>query len=225
MTGEELLKVKYNGKLHAHYDAATFQVLAALISGFTRVPVTKAAADFKSHHNNQAVKCSIKAQEGYVYFVETGLMFLPKPVHHIRYEDIAMVVFSRVSTAASRTFDMRVTYRNTVTPPVQFAGLDREEFSGMAAFFKLRGVRVRNEVSAEEQALAALQGSSPAGGKVVNVGNDSDDDEDSEEDEDFVAGEESDVGEEFDEEYQSEGDGDQEDADADAGGEEDADEE
>jgi structure-specific recognition protein 1 len=59
----------------------------------------------------KGLACSVKANDGHLYPMEKGFMFLHKPPIHIRYDDVASVMFDRVTAArgeASRTFDFTV---------------------------------------------------------------------------------------------------------------------
>ncbi|KAI3646372.1 hypothetical protein MP228_009300 [Amoeboaphelidium protococcarum] len=228
---EDLLRTKFGGRLRLKYDAEMYQVLGALLSGFSGIDLTKAGM-FKSHFSNPCVKCSIKANEGYLYLLQTEGLFLPKPTHHFRYEEVSHIVFSRVgsdsssSSTANKTFDMKVFLRNTAGLTLPFSGLEREEYDKLVSHFKAVGIKVRTEVSVEQVAITALDGLSSdddddAGAGMIESDNekaggmngmDMDSDED---DEDFVAGEESDVAEEFDENYES----DEDEEDAEDGGE------
>jgi structure-specific recognition protein 1 len=77
-----------------------------------------------SHHGHHGVKCSIKANEGLLYFLDKSLMFVPKPATYIQMENIAIVTMSRVGGAvsASRTFDITVSLKG---------GLGEHQFSNI----------------------------------------------------------------------------------------------
>lgn len=71
-------------------------------------------SDFGSHHQQSGVKCSIKANEGHLYCLEKSFMFVPKPATYIPFDNISVIVMSRVGGAvsASRTFDITITMKN-----------------------------------------------------------------------------------------------------------------
>ena len=66
-----------------------------------------------SHHQQSGVKCSIKANEGHLYCLDKSFMFVPKPATYIAFDNIAIIVMSRVGGAvsASRTFDITITMK------------------------------------------------------------------------------------------------------------------
>lgn len=77
-----------------------------------------------SHHGHSGVKCSIKANEGLLYFLDKSLIFVPKPSTYIQLENVAIITMSRVGGAvsASRTFDITVTLK---------AGMGEHQFSNI----------------------------------------------------------------------------------------------
>ena len=66
-----------------------------------------------SHHQQSGVKCSIKANEGHLFCLDKSFMFVPKPATYIAFDNIAIIVMSRVGGAvsASRTFDITITMK------------------------------------------------------------------------------------------------------------------
>ena len=42
-----------------------------------------------------AISCSNKATSGYIYPLERAFIFVPKPVFHLRFDEIGHVNFSR----------------------------------------------------------------------------------------------------------------------------------
>lgn len=81
---------------------------------------------FRSHHGHSGVKCSIKANEGLLYFLDKSLIFVPKPANYIQLENVAIITMSRVGGAvsASRTFDITVTLKNGMGEH-QFSNINR----------------------------------------------------------------------------------------------------
>ena len=77
-----------------------------------------------SHHGHSGVNCSIKANEGLLYFLDKSLIFVPKPSSYIQLENVAIITMSRVGGAvsASRTFDITVTLK---------AGMGEHQFSNI----------------------------------------------------------------------------------------------
>lgn len=140
-------------------------------------------------------------------------MFVPKPATYIAYEQTQSITFSRVSGAVSAlsTFDISVVMKNGAGSS-QFSNINREDLKALEAFFKLKGLRVKNEIDEDANLLAAAlreQDMDDSDEEVVNAKADrgsADEDEESV-DEDFQADSESDVAEEFDSAHESDGSG------------------
>jgi structure-specific recognition protein 1 len=141
-------------------------------------------------------------------------MFVPKPATYISFEQVASITFSRVGGAvsASRTFDITVHMKNG-TGDSQFSNINREEQRPLEDFFKIKGLRVKNEMDEDNSALLAAALRDPdmlsSDDEVVAARADRGSaDEDSETpDEDFQDDSESDVAEEFDSAHESSGSG------------------
>ena len=183
------------------------------------------------HRQQYGIKCSIKASEGFLYCLEKAFMFVPKPATYISYEQTQSITFSRVSGAVSAlsTFDITVHLKSGAGSS-QFSNINREDLKALEDFFKLKGLRVKNEIDEETTLLAAAlrdQDMASSDEEVVGPKADrgsADEDEESV-DEDFRAESESDVAEEYDSNHSSDGSGsDESDVDNRIDGDEDEDE-
>ncbi|KAI9595568.1 structure-specific recognition protein-domain-containing protein [Syncephalis fuscata] len=201
---------KYEGKLESSYHNFTYVIVSTILRALTDKKITVPGNSFNSHHNQKGVKCSLKANEGFIYPLENYLLFLPKPVTLIPLRDITTVVFSRVGSAitSSRFFDVKINTRSGTSH--QFSNLNREEYTNFLEYLNTKGVSVRKDQPEEITSYAGMDGadsSSEDEGATPRKrirGADDDEDEDEESaDEDFVIEDSgSDVPEEFDEEYE-----------------------
>jgi structure-specific recognition protein 1 len=140
-------------------------------------------------------------------------MFVPKPATYIAYEQTQSVTFSRVSGAVSAlsTFDITVVMKNGAGSS-QFSNINREDLKALESFFKLKGLRVKNEIDEDANLLAAAlreEAMDDSDDEVVVPKADrgsADEDEESV-DEDFQADSDSDVAEEYDSNHESSGSG------------------
>jgi structure-specific recognition protein 1 len=222
---EEQLTTQYKDKLQPHYEAPISVVVSDIFRGLTNRRITKPSKEFISHHEQSGVKCSIKANEGHLFCLDKAFMFVPKPATYISMDNVASVTMSRVggAMAASRTFDITFHMKGNLAEH-QFSNINREEQQPLENFFRLKGIKTKNEMADESGALlaAALQDEDLASsddGAAPNRGSADDDDESI--DEDFQADSESDVAEEYDEDHKSSGsDSDSEMGDADSDGHE-----
>jgi structure-specific recognition protein 1 len=151
-------------------------------------------------------------------------MFVPKPATYIAYDQISSVVLSRVGGAvsASRTFDITIEMKGTGAES-QFSNINREEQKPLEEFFKVKGLRVKNEMDEDTSALlaAALRdhpdmASSDEEVVAAKADRGSADEDDESVDEDFQEDSESDVAEEFDSAHESSGSDDEDGAGSDA---------
>ncbi|KAE8356177.1 hypothetical protein BDV28DRAFT_127528 [Aspergillus coremiiformis] len=216
---DELMESRYKDKLEPRYEEPIHQVVTKIFRGLSGKKVIMPSKDFVSHHGHSGVKCSIKANEGLLYFLDKSLIFVPKPATYIQIENIAIITMSRVGGAvsASRTFDITVSLKAGMGEH-QFSNINREEQQPLEEFFKAKSIRFKNEMSDDASALlaAALDNadmvSSDDDGGRADRGS-ADEDEESI-DEDFQAESESDVAEEYDSAHESSGSG----SDAEMGG-------
>jgi structure-specific recognition protein 1 len=140
-------------------------------------------------------------------------MFVPKPATYISYENTQSITFSRVGGAVSAlsTFDITVLLKNGAGSS-QFSNINREDQKALEDFFKLKGLRVKNEIEEDANMLAAAmrdEAMDSSEEEVVGPKADrgsADEDEESV-DEDFQAESDSDVAEEYDSAHESDGSG------------------
>ncbi|KAJ5908074.1 FACT complex subunit pob3 [Penicillium taxi] len=219
---EDLLTTQYKDKLQPHYEEPIHQVVTKIFRGLSGKKVIMPSKDFVSHHGHHGVKCSIKASEGLLYFLDKSLIFVPKPATYIQMENVAVVTMSRVGGAvsASRTFDITVTLKGG-SGEHQFSNINREEQKPLEDFFKTKGIRIKNEMSDDTSGIlkAALDNDvlmESSDDEAVRADRGSADEDDESPDEDFNASSDSDPAEEYDEDHESSGsDSDAEMADAD----------
>ncbi|KAK5676535.1 FACT complex subunit [Elasticomyces elasticus] len=205
------LQEKYNGKLQPRYEAPLFQVIAKIFHGLTGKKIFQPSPLFISHHGQSGVKCSIKANEGHLYCLDRAFLFVPKPATYISFENVAMVVMSRVGGAvsASRTFDIAVSLKSGGGDH-NFSNINREEQQPLEDLFKAKNIPFRNEMDLDSGMLAAGMLDNPDLASsdeeiVQNAERGSADEDDESVDEDFQGGDESDVAEEFDSDAGSSG--------------------
>ncbi|KAF7555233.1 hypothetical protein G7046_g6605 [Stylonectria norvegica] len=219
------LKERYQDKLEPHYEEPLHHVVAKIFRGLANKKISSPAKDFITHRNQYGIKCSIKASEGFLYCLEKAFMFVPKPATYIAYEQTQSVTFSRVSGAVSAlsTFDISVVMKNNAGSSA-FSNINREDLKALESFFKLKGLRVKNEIDEDANMLAAAlreqvmddSEDEVVGGAQADRGS-ADEDEESV-DEDFQADSDSDVAEEYDSDHESSsGSGDESGVDNEAG--------
>ena len=187
--------------------------------------------EFKSSKGDEAIKCSVKASDGFLYPLKSSLIFINKPITYIKLSEIKYVEFSRIGSSgmpSSRSFDLTVA-RLTDNSSITFAGIDKDEYKNLSAYLKDKGIKMRSvdvetnqhiEMSDddaaedEEESEQPRKGSKKAApaGKKPQAATAMDDDDSDEDDESFKeegsAGSGEDGGEEEEDEQEEEDDSD-----------------
>jgi structure-specific recognition protein 1 len=144
---EEIPKL-FEGELSKTIEGKTFDVMSKLLKAFTKTPVI-IPGNFKSKQDSSAVKCSVRASEGFLYPLQKSFIFIPKPVIYLKFEEIRFVEFARItedSITTNRSFDISIASKNG---NFQFTGIDREEYGFLVEFLNKKKIPVRNN---EEEA-------------------------------------------------------------------------
>lgn len=195
---EEQIKAKYGDDLKQEIEGKLYDVLSTLFIHLVGIKRIIMPGEFKSSRDTKAIKCTVRAAEGYIYPMKSSIVFIHKPIMYIKHADIKSVEFSRVGHGAaglSRSFDITLT-RLKEQSQITFQGIDKEEEDCMKTYFKQSGIRTRT-VDVETHALISSD-SEGGGGGVQNRGEgkrkikakdvndiDQDMDDEEEEDEDF----------------------------------------
>ncbi|KAJ1739554.1 FACT complex subunit [Coemansia sp. RSA 989] len=202
---------QFETRLRAHYDEPVYRIVATVFKGVTDKRLIEGGA-FRGYHGSQGIKASLKASEGTLYPLDKGFLFAPKPTLYIPHSEIASIVFSRVEASSSnkmRTFDLKFNMHGP--QDYQFVSINREEHASLENYMTEHGIKMLSELNestavsyagldmdSDEEGGRGGAGAITKGAAAMGI-----DDEDSEEDEDFVAESESDVAEEYDENYVS----------------------
>ena len=87
------------------------------------------------------VKCSYKANDGVLYFLEKSILFVQKPVIDIEHDSIKEVDLARIqaSSMQQRSFDITVKLKKE---SYQFSGLDREEIDILQQYMNAKKIKL-----------------------------------------------------------------------------------
>jgi structure-specific recognition protein 1 len=126
-------------------EGPIYDVLSKLFKVLAKVNIL-IPGEFKSAKGDEAIKCSIKASDGYLYPLKSSLVFIHKPFHYIKLTEIKYVEFSRIGGAggmpSSRSFDMTLNCLDNQA--ITFGGIDKQEHKGLMNYLKSKGVKMRN---------------------------------------------------------------------------------
>jgi len=122
--------------------------MAKLFKALIGISVVIPSKSFRSSRGATSIKCSIKANEGYLYFLEKCLMFIHKPVVYISLEDVKYVECSRINDSAlqQRTFDVSVF---TKKEELQFVGIEKNELEAITNYFNLKKIKIKSAEGGE----------------------------------------------------------------------------
>ena len=89
------------------------------------------------------IKCSYKANDGVLYFLEKSILFVHKPVLDIEHENIKEIELARVheSGIQQRSFDMTIKLKKD---SYQFSGLDREEMDKLQEYINAKKIKLNS---------------------------------------------------------------------------------
>ncbi|KAH9386351.1 structure-specific recognition protein 1 [Nematocida major] len=123
------------------------------LSGVKPMP----AGSFVTSTGGKAVRCSLKANEGYLYPLKKGFLFVPQ-IAYIEYDLIKTVEFSRVnlSSRTAKTFDVRVVMEDK--KEYMFNSLQKVEYNALEMHLAKKNVHCLNEVVGETWAGAQSDG-------------------------------------------------------------------
>ncbi len=141
---EDVIAKKYEGKLTSVMSGSFFEILGKVLSAFTNRKLNSSES-YETVHEEKCLKCSHKANDGFLFPLEKSFFFIHKPPVYIRHEDISSVEFLRIiqtSGTASRTFDILFNLRNS--EHLSFTGMNREEFKNIYDYMQSKKLRILN---------------------------------------------------------------------------------
>jgi structure-specific recognition protein 1 len=141
---EDVLVKKYEGKLAPVMTGTYFEILGSVLSAFTNRKINGTGA-FETAYGDKCIKCSHKANDGFLFPLEKSFFFIHKPPVYIRHEEVSSVEFLRIiqtSGTASRTFDVLLNLRNS--EHLSFTGMNREEFKNVYEYMQSKNLRILN---------------------------------------------------------------------------------
>jgi len=140
---EETLAGKYEGKLQKEMAGPTYEIFSKVMKSVAGQKIYLPGT-FSTMRGSQGVACSYKANNGYLYPLEKGFMFVVKPPVHIRFDEVSAVNFSRVASGVgqSRSFDLEIETKSGVS--FIFASIEKQEYSKLFDFLKSKKIKIQN---------------------------------------------------------------------------------
>ncbi|KAH3765378.1 FACT complex subunit SSRP1 [Pelomyxa schiedti] len=201
MTEEQAAKWK---NLQPQMTGPSARIVPEIIETVTGSNVTKSGV-FRSHLDQHGIKCSYKANDGFIFPLEEAFIFVHKVVY-VKYNEIESVEFARLSSGggasgATRTFDFLVTMKDETA--FQFTNMFRQEYAKLIEWVQKLHLKVRANETGDRSKDDSREEPKQMIQKTLDAPVNGNDDEDSSEDEDFEPVVEEEVPEEFDEDYVS----------------------
>jgi len=140
------LKEKYGDRLQPEIEGPLYDVISKLFKEVIGINIL-IPSEFKSSKNQETIKCSVRAQDGYLYPLKSSLIFIHKPVIYIKYSEIKFVEFQRLNSSSgvpSRSFDMTITTLKAGETPITFAGIDKSEHKNLMSYLKSKNIKMRS---------------------------------------------------------------------------------
>ena len=145
LTPEELDQ-KYGNNIEAEMTDETYIALVKLFKHVAQIDRIITPGDFRSalDGKSQAIRCSVKVSEGYLYPLKSSLIFIQKPIIYIKHKEVMYVEFQRVGQQAggtARFFDISVARKDLGAE--QFKNIDKKELKVLMHYFKKAGIKLR----------------------------------------------------------------------------------
>lgn len=135
---ESELKDKFEGKLTKHMTGPFVDIFASVVKAITNKRIN--VPDYKNL-TKSAISCSYKNNNGLLYPLERGFMYVHKPAIHIRFEEISSVNFAR-SDGSTRSFDLEIETKNSSAHI--FNSIEKEEYSRLFDYVSKKKLRIKN---------------------------------------------------------------------------------
>jgi len=167
-------------------DQPVYSLVAKLFKELSGKAVIAAASEFKELQGTNGsfcVRCSYKAQPGFLFPLKKSMLFVTKPVVWIRYDNVDNIEFG-VAQMRRNSFDLAI--HTTSKTTIEFSQVDRQVYEAVLTFFQRMGVKIANfkEVSSQIAAPATRTRGNKTGKLEQDLApEDEEDDEDYEDEE------------------------------------------
>lgn len=135
---EDELRDKFEGKLTKQMTGPFVDTFASVVKAVTTKRIN--APDYKNL-TNSAISCSYKNNNGLLYPLERGFMYVHKPAMHIRFEEISSINFAR-SDGSTRSFDLEIDVKAGTTHI--FNTIEKEEYPRLYDYVSKKKLRIKN---------------------------------------------------------------------------------
>lgn len=143
---EKDLKEKYDGKLEKKMSGPVYEIFSKIIKVLSFRKIT--TPDY-TNTTNSAITCSYRNNNGLLYPLERGFIYINKPPIHIRFEEINSINFAR-SGGSTKSFDFEV---ETKTNNIHiFSSFEKDEYGRLYDYVSKKKLRIKNCAAPRESA-------------------------------------------------------------------------
>ncbi|CAD8183165.1 unnamed protein product [Paramecium pentaurelia] len=146
---ENQIKLKYQRQqldeigwkeIKEEYSGPLYDTVCELLSEITGIKVVT-PKNFKTKNGLCCLRCSVGPHSGFLFPLEKSLIYLQKPVLHIKHEEIKEVIFQRIgSTNLNKFFDVKVVYKNSNQ---LFSSIEKDELDNLTQYLSTKKIAVR----------------------------------------------------------------------------------
>ncbi|CAD8098549.1 unnamed protein product [Paramecium sonneborni] len=127
-------------QIKEEYSGPLYDTICELLSEITGIKVIT-PKNFKTKNGLNCLRCSVGPHSGFLFPLEKSLIYLQKPVLHIKHEEIKEVIFQRIgSTNLNKFFDVKIVYRNSNQ---LFSSIEKDELDNLTQYFSSKKIAVR----------------------------------------------------------------------------------
>lgn len=193
---EQIMETKYAGRLQEKMEGKYFELVGQVLHAFSGKKVIGPGDSFTSSLDEKNLRCSLKANDGLLFPLESSLFFIPKPPTYLRHDEISSVEFLRLGASnmsvLTKTFDLIVNHRDG-SSHFMFTSINKSECGPLLEYFQLKDIAILNESAVRKEIGASSRSGRSA--KPTTFKDDLD-----------ISKEESEVDEDFEEEKQGDTD-------------------
>eukprot|EP00891_Asterochloris_glomerata_P007691 jgi/Astpho2/7691/Aster-02572 len=139
------------GKLQTSMSGPAYDVFAKALRGLGAAKLTKPGNFRTADGHGLAVRCSYKADDGYLYPLERAFFYVQKPPTLLVHDEIDSVEFLRqggVGIGTGKTFDLSIRMRQD--QEYQFRGIEKSEWNNLFSFIQAKRLRIENVDEAKQ---------------------------------------------------------------------------
>lgn len=145
---EETLN-KINPALQKENRGNYYEVFSRLFKLVSGINIT-IPSEFKTTKGESAIKCSIGAKQGFLFVLSRSLLFIYKPISHIKFNDITSAKFHRITNAMSnRNFDLEIITKDGQS--FMFSDIDKADSELIMNLFS--GKKILTSIVKDEEGI------------------------------------------------------------------------